>query len=109
MKSHLLINQRSRAFGRAIANRIADHPELIQQARVTLVRWMKTCSPRSHSTLKEWLEALDGPVEGVIVLLTSTDERATRLRQSNPFAGLLPPQERNAIIRQFYSYDAASA
>jgi hypothetical protein len=35
---------------------------------------------------------LDGPVDGVVTLLTSPDERATRLRQSKPFTGVLSNQ-----------------
>jgi hypothetical protein len=52
---------------------------------------------------------LDGPPEGVVAVLTGEDERATRLRQSNPFAGVLSQQERNAILLQFESHDPATA
>jgi hypothetical protein len=106
---HEQIDGRSLAFGRAIAARIALRPELISQARETVARWLETCSPRSRSALQEWLAALDGPVAGVIDLLTSNDERSIRLRQSNPFAGVLPQQERNAILLQFQSHDPAAA
>ena len=107
MRDHRNIDARSLAFGRAMADRLAEHPELLDQARQTLARWLTTCSPRSKSTLEEWQAILGGPVEGVIALLTGTDERATRLRQSNPFAGLLPQEQRNEILRQFEAYDAA--
>jgi hypothetical protein len=109
MKSHRLIDARSQAFGRAIAARLASEPELIGRARATLVRWLATCSPRAWATLQEWLVVLDGPADGIVALLTGDDERAVRLRQSNPFAGVLSQQERTAILRQFESYDAASA
>jgi hypothetical protein len=33
--------------------------------------------------------------------LLSTDERATRLRQSSPFAGVLTVAERNVILKRF--------
>jgi hypothetical protein len=107
MKDHRNIDARSLAFGRAIADRLITHPELIDQARHTLKRWMATCSSRSKGTLEEWRSVLDGPVEEVVALLTDAGERATRLRQSNPFAGLLPEAERNEILRQFEAYDAA--
>jgi hypothetical protein len=109
MKSHRLIDARSQAFGRAIAARLTDEPELIARARATLVRWLATCSPRSRKPLEEWRAALDGPIDGVVALLTADDERAIRLRQSNPFAGVLSQRERTAILREFESYDAASA
>ncbi len=106
MKHHRRIDERSLAFGHAIAARLAEQPELIDHARATLARWMTTCSPRSRSTLQEWESALTGPIGGVLELLTATDERATRLRQSNPFAGLLPEQERLAILRQLERCEA---
>lgn len=107
--SHQRIDERSLAFGRLIAERVAARPDLIAQARETATRWLQTCSPGSQSTLREWLAALEGPVEGVLHLLTSRDERSTRLRQSNPFAGVLSQQERNAILRQFHRHDPAAA
>jgi len=96
-----MIDRRSLAFGRAIAARIAVDPAAVTRARMTLSRWMATCAPASRSTLLEWQAVLDGPVEQVVAMLTSPDERATRLRQSNPFAGVLSNQERNAILREF--------
>ncbi len=108
MNDHHRIDERSRAFGHAIAARLSEHPELINDARATLARWLTTCSPRSQSTLMEWMTALDGPTDGVIALLTEVNERAVRLRQSNPFAGLLSNRERNAILQAFQSHDASS-
>lgn len=108
MKSHALIDERSLAFGRALAARLRDHPEMIEQAQSTLNRWLTSCSPRARPALLEWRATLDGPIEGVLSLLTGRDERAVRLRQSNPFAGLLPNEERNEILRQFQSYEAQS-
>jgi hypothetical protein len=50
---HQRIDERSLAFGRLIAERVAAHPELIAQARETATRWLQTCSPASRSTLRE--------------------------------------------------------
>jgi hypothetical protein len=108
MKDHRLIDQRSLAFGRAIAARLPGHPEIVERAKATLARWQETCSPRARQTLHEWEAILAGPLDGIIALLTSMDQRAIRLRQSNPFAGVLSQQERNVILRQFQVYDAAS-
>jgi hypothetical protein len=102
MTSHRQIDARSLAFGRAIAARLIEQPELVEHARANIDRWLKTCSPGVARTLQEWLAVLDGPLSGTIELLTADDERATRLRQSNPFAGLLSNQERNRILRQFH-------
>lgn len=108
MKDHRLIDERSRAFGEAIAARLADHPAWIARAQRTVERWMATADPRVRPALMEWRAQLRGPVEGVVGLLTGRDERSTRLRQSNPFAGVLPIPERNEILRRFARHDSAS-
>ena len=106
---HRQLDERSLAFGCLLAQRISENPGLIAQARATATRWLQTSSARSAPALHEWLELLNGPLEGVIQLLIARDERATRLRQSNPFAGALSPQERNEIIRRFQPHDPATA
>ncbi len=108
MKSHATIDARSLAFGRAIEARLRDDPTLVQRARSTLARWLTICSPQARSALLEWNTTLNGPIAGVVDLLTDTSERAARLRQSNPFAGVLPQRERAAILREFAAYDEAS-
>lgn len=107
MRGHQLIDARSLAFGREIAAMLAHRPSLVETAKANLARWMKTAAPATLPALQEWAGALDGPIEGVVALLTADDERATRLRQSNPFAGVLPPVVRNRIIREFQGHDAA--
>ena len=109
MKSHKLIDERSLAFGRAIARRVAKQPELIALAQANLWRWLTTCSAGARPALEEWQALLEGPIDAVISLLTESSERAVRLRQSNPFAGVLSPQERSAILQEFQAHDAASA
>src|SRR5262245_25002538 len=101
LSGHQRIDARSLAFGKAIAAKLEKQPELIELARENLRRWMTTVSPRTLPVLQEWITALDGPIDGVIALLTGEDERAIRLRQSNPFAGALSEEERNAILKQF--------
>jgi hypothetical protein len=108
VKDHRLIDERSLALSQAIADRLRQDPTLIALARDNLERWTKTCSPRSKSTLREWAAVLDGPLESVIALLTGQDERATRLRQSNPFAGALPQRVRNEIFLRFEARDKAA-
>lgn len=108
MRDHRLIDERSLAFAQAIADRLRRDPSLIQLARTNLENWMKTCSPGVRLTLEEWRAAVDGPIDGVFDLLTSRDERATRLRQSNPFAGALPESERMKILLEFDARDKAA-
>ena len=57
----------------------------------------------------EWEAVLQQPASQVVELLTGNGERAIRLRQSNPFAGVLSSRERAAILKEFAAYDEASA
>jgi hypothetical protein len=102
MKDHRRIDERSRAFGQAVAELLVARPQqVLDHARANIDRWLTTCTPRARPALLEWRAALDGPLEVVLELLTSTDDRARRLRQSTPFAGALPEHKRLQIIRQF--------
>ena len=109
MRSHATIDARSLAFGQAIAARLGENPALVERARSTIARWLKSCSPQTRSTLAEWNAILAGPPSGVLAVLTDPGERATRLRQSNPFAGVLSQRERTAILREYVTYDEGPA
>ncbi len=101
--------QRSLAFDRLTATKLAENPALLDRARASLRRWMATASPRVRPALLEWQQLLDGPSAELMAALTGTDERATRLRQSSPFAGLLSVAERTAIIREFQRRESTAA
>jgi hypothetical protein len=45
-----------------------------------------------------WEKLLSGPTDDIIAVLTGTGEEATRLRQSSPFAGLIPEADRKGIF-----------
>lgn len=100
---------RESTFGNAIAALLAAEPELIDRAKATARRWLTLCAPAVQPALWQWLQTLDGPMKGVIAVLTSSDQWAVELRQSNPFAGVLPEQQRLAILRQFHAYDKSAA
>ncbi len=106
---HRLIDQRDLALGRAIAAKLKADPRFVEKAKATVRRWREMCSKDVQSTLKEWADALEGPSEGIITLLTCPDERATRLRQSNPFIGVLSEAERKGILLEFARHEAARA
>jgi hypothetical protein len=108
VRDHRLIDERSLALAHAVADLLRADPGLINLARANLDRWSSTCSPRGKSTLEEWRKVLDGPIDDVIALLTAEDERAVRLRQSNPFAGALPQKVRNEILLRFEARDKAA-
>jgi len=101
MRPHQWIDQRSLALHEAVAERIAAQPELLEQARANLRRWL---AAGDSPALQEWQQLLDSlPLAELLALLRSPDERAVRLRQSSPFAGILPPRERQAILNRYES------
>jgi hypothetical protein len=103
-RSHEWIDQRSLALHRAIAQKLCDQPKLLQRAKTTLERWMQPRQPAVPQVLLEWQEILNlWPLEKVLELLTSADERARRLRQSSPFCGILSPAERLAVFKEYES------
>lgn len=109
MKNHRLIDQRSLAFDRLIAAKLRAEPALLDKARSNLTRWLQTSDHRSRPALLEWQRLLGGSLAEVLALLESSDERATRLRQSSPFCGLLTPAERVAIIREYQARESVAA
>jgi len=109
MNYHQQIDARSIAFGRALARRIEVDPSLVEAALRTIDKWKATSSDRVKPALAKWEQLLRGPVEDVIRTLTSQDESCVELRQSNPFAGQLSMNERNAILQEFAHHATASA
>ena len=109
MKDHRLIDERSLAFDRLIAAKLRQDPALVAKARGNLARWLATCSARTRPALLEWQRLLDGPLDDLLTFLEATGERATRLRQSSPFCGILTPEERLAILREFQARESAAA
>src|SRR6478735_7919728 len=107
MKDHRLIDERSLALDRLTAAKIAADPALIERARGTLRRWMAEASPRVLPVLLEWETLLSGPMEEILACLKDTGERATRLRQSSPFAGILSPAERSSILQEYASRESS--
>jgi hypothetical protein len=104
VRDHAWIDRRSLALHEAVAARIEAHPELLDVARRNLARWL---SHGRQGALLEWQALLERvSVSELVALLRSESETAARLRQSSPFAGVLTPEERRAILRR---YDAQRA
>ena len=101
MRSHQLIDERSRALACAVAEKVRLQPTLVDVAKKNIAVWLKTSSPSVRPILEEWVSVLGGPTAQVIELLLSDSARAVRMRQSNPFAGVLPSGERTEILKRF--------
>ena len=109
MKDHRLIDERSLAFDRLIAAKLLANPTLVEKARVNLSRWLASAAPAVRTDLQEWQRLLDGPLETLLSILKSADQRATRLRQSSPFCGILTPAERTRILQEFEARESITA
>jgi hypothetical protein len=97
---HSRLDERSLAMHRLVADKVQANPALLGKARDNLRRWqeMEGCP---KPALTEWQQILDGPVSHVVQFLTERSERATRLRQSSPFAGILTQDERRLIYKSY--------
>ena len=84
-----------------IARKIERDPTLFAIARNNIERWNKRWPESAPSWLYEWQELLKMPWPRVAALITEPSERAARLRQSSPFAGVLSNEERRRIYEAF--------
>lgn len=90
MRTHQQIDRRSAAMARAIVDKIDRDPQRrgLQKARAVCQRWFQE---RPHRATGEWLALLEKPWEEIRQLLLEESERGRRLRQSDPFCGILSP------------------
>jgi hypothetical protein len=96
MRTHDWIDRRSLALHEAVAAKLERQPELLDVARRNLARWL---AHYPSPALEEWRDVLrDRAPADIVRLLRSPDASATRMRQSSPFAGVLTPRERQAIL-----------
>ncbi len=98
VRTHQEIDRRSLAMARAIVDTIDRDPTRagLARAKATCRRWVEQ---RPLPAFREWLHILERPWEDVRGLLLDESELGRRLRQSDPFCGILTPQERWEIYR----------
>ena len=97
MRSHRQIEERSLAMVVQIVSRIDQDPERagLLKARENCLKW-----PDS-SALQEWRTLLSKSWGEIRQILLDPGPEGCRLRQSDPFVGILSPQERWAVYRAF--------
>jgi hypothetical protein len=98
--SHERLDRRSLAMHRLIADKIRAEPELFEIASQNIERWMRTSGRHDHLLLT-WSRLLRLGMTAALAVATEDSERATELRQSTPFAGVLSPQERWSFLRKW--------
>ncbi|MCI0416331.1 hypothetical protein L0222_26450 [bacterium] len=99
MKTHEEIDRRSLMLAKAIASRVDANPALVAKARSLCDRWY---SLNPQDTVKEWIRILHRPWPEIRKVLLENSEKGRRLRQSNPFCGILTPRERWKQYREFF-------
>lgn len=81
-----------------IAQRLDRDPSLPRRARSWLVHRLHEASEREAEELNEWVRLLDSAsIPRLQYVLRDGGERATRLRQSNPFLPVLTDPERREM------------
>ncbi len=97
---HNRLDARSLALHELVARKIEAAPALLDKARANLRRWQETSGSPSLA-FAEWEHILDNPIDQVLAVLVERSERATRLRQSSPFCGILTEAQRRAIYESY--------
>lgn len=93
---HSRLDERSLALHRLVAEKVLANPALLDKARGNVRRWQESRGSPSLA-LAEWEQILTGTPDQVARFLAERSEKATRLRQSSPFTGILTEPERLAI------------
>ncbi len=102
---HRAIEERSLRMARAIAARIDADPQRrgLDQARAVCQRWARQATTPA---VREWAQILRQPWPEVRSVLLDPSEEGRRLRQSDPFCGVLTPRERWSIYKEFALHEA---
>lgn len=98
MRTHQEIDRRSLELHRAVAEKIRKEPTLLRIAQDNLDRWERRGASHSQPYLEEWRRILNSGTEVVLLTIVDPSARATALRQSSPFSGVLTPRERSRIL-----------
>lgn len=102
-------DKRSLALHRAIVRRLCKCPDLWEKPLKNIERWAEQNGGMQMS-MKIWKDILETtPREDIIKLLLSRSQRATQLRSSSPFTGIISQEERNRIFERYrkgkYAHD----
>lgn len=108
---HQVLDAISLELARRIATRLRARPELIEVAHRNLERWsaLHKDSPALLRCDREWQEILKRPLDEVLEILCAETEESQRLRQNDPFVGVLSDDEVLAVKRDFRRRETSRA
>jgi hypothetical protein len=99
--SHQWMDACNLAMTRRIAEKIRHEPELMEIARENLRLWKKIHRP-CPAALREWEEILaKKSIKQVLAILTQDNDEGQRLRQSDPFVGILTEDARTWFLESY--------
>jgi predicted transcriptional regulator len=82
-----------------LAEAIENDTSLVRRAKELVQRMLKKDHGSATKDIAEWRDILESySIRRLSRFLTSTSERANRLRQSNPLFAILNPDERNQLL-----------
>lgn len=99
--THKEKNQRMLELSRKLAEAIEHDISLVRRAKEHVQRMLKQDHGSAAKDIREWRDILESySIRRLSRFLTSTSERANRLRQSSPFFAILSTDERNQLLSQ---------
>lgn len=101
--AHRVLEARSLAMHCLAAQKVQRNPALLKNVRRTLAAWRSRYGAEAPRALDEWKVILDRSWPEIAAFITDPGERASRLRQSTPFAGVLSAGERKRVYAAFRS------
>jgi hypothetical protein len=104
VRTHAGIDSRSLTMARRIAAKIDGDPlrEGLEHARKVCARWVE----QGNVPAEEWMAILERPWAEIRSILLDDSEEGRRLRQNDPFCGVLTPAERWDIYREAVANEA---
>jgi len=87
------------ALSHQLAEAIENDTSLVRRAKEHVQRMLQNDHGSATKDIEEWCSILESySIRRLSRFLTSTSERAGRLRQSNPFFAILSPEERYRLL-----------
>jgi hypothetical protein len=81
-----------------------DPGGVLSRGRRNILRW-QAAQGHTVQAWDEWLKLLDAGAEAVRKIMLDEGQHGARLRQSSPFAGIIPNRRRWELLKQ--SHDEA--
>ena len=103
MNWHEVIDERSIELHGVIARELRANPEKLDLVVAWIQRFLDDpeYSDQNKDALAEWMEIIREGLPRVLVALADESDEGQRLRQSSPFAVLMPQDERARIFAKY--------